>query len=121
MTMVKLSVSFVALSWFTLSAQAPQVRPEFEVASIKPNRSGVSLTTRINPVTFTGNRFTATNVTLVDLIVRVYPTRRIQMEGGRKWIDSERFDIVAKANETEHPLKYADFVPLMQALLESRL
>jgi uncharacterized protein (TIGR03435 family) len=46
-------------------------------------------------------RFTATNVTLVDVIVRVYPTRRIQMQGGPEWIDSQRFDIVAKADSAE--------------------
>src|SRR6266851_7452058 len=88
-----------------------QPRPEFEVASIKPNRSGVA-PDRINPVSPTpGGRFTATNVTLVDLIVRFYPTRRIQMQGGPGWIDSdsERFDVVAKAPASERELKYADF------------
>src|SRR6266851_3646710 len=99
-----------------------QPRPEFEVASIKPNRSGVA-PDRINPVSPTpGGRFTATNVTLVDLIVRFYPTRRIQMQGGPGWIDSdsERFDVVAKAPASERELKYADFVPMVQALLEDR-
>jgi uncharacterized protein (TIGR03435 family) len=100
-------------------AQVP-ARPEFEVASIKPNRSGVSIA-RINPLAFTpGGRFTATNVTLVDLIVRFYPTRRIQMQGGPGWIDSDRFDVIAKAAESRRELKYEDFIPLVQALLEDR-
>jgi uncharacterized protein (TIGR03435 family) len=40
--------------------------------------------------------------------------------GGPKWIDSERFDIVAKANPPDHLMKYSEFVPMVQALLESR-
>jgi hypothetical protein len=79
---MKRLVALALLAWITNCAQSPQVRPEFEVASIKPNHSGVPLTGRTEPVEFTpGGRFTATNVTLVDMIVRSYPTRRIQMEG----------------------------------------
>jgi len=103
-------------------AQPPPARAEFEVASIKPNRSGLA-PNRINPVALTpGGRFTATNVTLVDLIVRFYPTRRIQMQGGPGWIDSdsERFDVVAKAPAGERALQYADFIPMVQTLLEDR-
>jgi uncharacterized protein (TIGR03435 family) len=64
--------------------------------------------------------FTATNVTLVDLIVRVYPTRRIQMQGGPSWIDSDRFDILAKAAEGRYDMQYQDYVPMVQMLLEKR-
>jgi Protein of unknown function (DUF3738) len=37
----------------------------------------------------------------------VYPTRRIQMQGGPNWIDSERFDIVAKADEAQSAREFA--------------
>src|SRR5215831_10502467 len=88
-----------------LPAQEPTQRRQFEVASIKVNRSGPPRVQR-NPLVYApGGRFTATNVTLVDVIVRVYPTRRIQMEGGPDWIDSDRFDIVAKADPAEGPVK----------------
>jgi uncharacterized protein (TIGR03435 family) len=102
------------------AAQSSDTRPEFEVASIKPNRSGI-LISPVNPVSFTpGGRFTATNVTLVDLIVRCYPTRRIQMQGGPGWIDSERFDVQAKASDGRHDMQYQDYVPMVQMLLEKR-
>jgi uncharacterized protein (TIGR03435 family) len=112
----------IALSLFAclMAAQSPDTRPEFEVASIKPNRSGI-LISPVSPVSFTpGGRFTATNVTLVDLIVRVYPTRRIQMQGGPGWIDSERFDVQAKAPDGRHDMQYQDYVPMVQMLLEKR-
>lgn len=73
-------------------------RPEFEVGSIRANNSGRPRVFT-NPFTYSSSgRFTAMNVTLVDInLSRVYKTRRIQMRGGTDWIDSERFDIIAKA------------------------
>ena len=74
-----------------------------------------------NPLTISPNgRFTATNVTLVDLIVRAYPTRRIQMQGGPDWIDSDRFDISAKADTTDSEIKLEEWNLMIQALLEDR-
>jgi hypothetical protein len=52
----------------------PKPRRQFEVPSIKPNDSGQPTTIQINPLSWAGGRFTATNVTLVDVLVRVYPT-----------------------------------------------
>lgn len=112
----------IALSLFAclMMAQSPDTRPEFEVASIKLNRSGI-LISSVSPVSVTpGGRFTATNVTLVDLIVRCYPTRRIQMQGGPNWIDSERFDVLAKTPEGRNDLQYQDYVPMIQMLVEKR-
>jgi uncharacterized protein (TIGR03435 family) len=103
-----------------LPAQTSDTRPEFEVASIKPNHSG-NFSGGVNPISFTpGGRFTATNVTLVDLIVRIYPTRRIQMQGGPGWIDSDRFDLLAKAPDGRRDMQYQDYVPMVQMLLEKR-
>jgi uncharacterized protein (TIGR03435 family) len=67
-----------------------------------------------------GGRFTATNVTLVDVIVQAYHTRRIQMEGGPDWADSERFDIIAKADSADGEVKPEDRPAMMQTLLEDR-
>jgi uncharacterized protein (TIGR03435 family) len=102
-------------------AQAPPAHREFEVASIRPNNSGPPkvFTDRF---TYSPNgRYTATNVTLVDIIVSgVYSTRRIQMRGGPDWIDSDRFDIVAKADVTQGDLKREQWNLMIQALLEDR-
>jgi uncharacterized protein (TIGR03435 family) len=113
----------IAASIAALNARAQALTPahrRFEVASIRPNNSGPPRV-QGNPLAYMpGGRFTATNVTLVDVIVRVYPTRRIQMRGGPDWIDSERFDIVAKADATEGEVKDEQWAPMVQALLEDR-
>jgi uncharacterized protein (TIGR03435 family) len=108
-----------AMTAFSQTPTAP--RRQFEVASIKPNKSGPPRGARTNPFAFLpGGRFTATNVTLVEVIVSVYSTRRIQMRGGPDWIDSERFDIVAKADAADGEVKGEQRLPMVQALLEDR-
>ena len=67
-----------------------------------------------------GGRFTAINATLVDMIVRVYPTRRIQMQGGPSWIDADRFDVEAKADASEGAIKDEQWQEMVQTLLEDR-
>jgi uncharacterized protein (TIGR03435 family) len=94
---------------------------QFEVASIKPNNSGDRpLPSPLNCLP--GGRFTATNVTLVDMIVRIYSasTRRIQMQGGPDWIDSERFDIVAEPDTSKGAIKPTQCTLMIQSLLEDR-
>jgi uncharacterized protein (TIGR03435 family) len=70
--------------------------PAFEVASVKPNKSG-SLGIQIDVPG--SDRFTATNVPLRDLIRFAYDIQDIRLVGGPDWIRSERFDIVAKAEQ----------------------
>jgi uncharacterized protein (TIGR03435 family) len=78
-----------------LGAQAPQAPPSapaFEVASIKPNKSGDGRVMLGNQP----GRFTATNVTLRMLIRNAYQLQDFQISGGPGWLASDRFDIVAK-------------------------
>jgi bla regulator protein blaR1 len=73
---------------------ATQSLPQFEVASIKPNKSAENrVMLGIQP----GGRFTATNVTLRMLIRNAYQLQEFQITGGPSWIADDRFDIVAKA------------------------
>src|SRR5688572_21386895 len=66
---------------------------EFEVASVKINKSGPMMSVmRTVP-----SEFRVTNVPLRLLISLAYRASSYQMVGGPGWIDSERFDIVAKA------------------------
>lgn len=102
-------------------AQTVAPRRVFEVASVKANKSGPPSGTWTSPIAFLpGGRFTAINVTLVDVITQVYITRRIQMQGGPDWIDSERFDIVAKADAADGEVSQAQRLQMVQALLEDR-
>ena len=80
---------------------APQIRaqsrpttdaslPSFEVASIKPNRSGDLRSKSL----FLPGRFTATGITMTSLISMAYHVKSFQISGEPAWVSSERFDII---------------------------
>lgn len=67
--------------------------PAFEVASVKlstPQERVIGL------FTYPGGRITVTNYTLRMLIEEAYSVRTFQISGGPRWIDDERYSIVAK-------------------------
>lgn len=105
-----------ALSLATSSAQSAAIaRPMFEVATIKLNKSG-SRGTMISPRP--GGRFVARNSSLRSLIAFAYQINNFQFSGPPDWLDSERYDIEAKASGD---LTTASMRPMVQALLEDRL
>jgi uncharacterized protein (TIGR03435 family) len=102
-----------ALFLIVVLAQAPAA-PGFEVASVKPNTSGARAS---STHTLPGGRVTATNVTVRQLILGAYGLRGLQLTGGPSWIDSDRFDIDARAPENTPP---EQVFPLVRALLADR-
>ena len=76
------------------SQDAPRLA--FEVASVKPNKSGSA---RAPSMILPGGRFTATNNTLRALILNAYDISASPslLSGGPAWIDSEAYDVDAKA------------------------
>jgi bla regulator protein blaR1 len=75
---------------------APKL-PAYEVASIKPDKSGTDMTMlRTTPV-----GFIATNVPLKMLIQQAYGVEDNQILGAPSWIGSARFDIEAKVSSSE--------------------
>src|SRR5215467_8738550 len=80
-------------------AQTPP-SPEFEAASIKRN---TAVSARRNLEVTPGGRFVATYTTLRELVTLAYKLQsgRVghdsQISGGPTWIDSDHFDVVAKA------------------------
>jgi uncharacterized protein (TIGR03435 family) len=72
--------------------------PPYEVVSVKANTSGGS---KAGGVAFPpGGRFSATNVTLREMIGAVYGPEfhgEGRIVGGPDWINTERFDVEAKA------------------------
>jgi uncharacterized protein (TIGR03435 family) len=82
------------------ASQTPAAGPAFEVASVKPNNSGDN---RVMMAAQPCGRFTATNITLKMLIRNAYQLQDFQIVGGPSWISSERFDIVAKAEDGTPP------------------
>jgi uncharacterized protein (TIGR03435 family) len=99
-----------------LRAQTPATDtkpPAFDVASVKPTKIRGSSYIMFHP----GGRFTATNFTLRGLITRAYRLQNDQLEGGPSWVNSDGFDIEAKAEGNPS----ADQVLLMvRALLAER-
>ena len=73
--------------------------PAFEAATVRPNTSG---DTRRQIEVLPGGRFNAINMTLWQILSIAYPIDgkfrdEINLTGGPGWINSDRFDIVAKA------------------------
>jgi uncharacterized protein (TIGR03435 family) len=74
-----------------LAQQAPA--PTFEVATIKQNKSGDTLSgVQRQP----GGRLTITNQSVRTMITFAYRITGYQVVGGPGWTDSDRFDVLAK-------------------------
>ena len=106
-----------AITWILLIAalDAQPAGPRFEVASIKLSNAGSNASSGIR----TGeNRLDASNVTLKRCIVGAYGVGPQQVAGGPDWIDTERFEINAKA---DHTVKDdATFMLMLRDLLADR-
>lgn len=79
------------------AAGQPTAAPSgFEVASIKPvdPAAGGGMQIGVLP----SGVFTAKNVTLKALIQQAYEVRDFQVSGGPGWLDTARYDIIAKGN-----------------------
>ena len=103
-----------------ISAQ-PQAPPaptsSFEVATVRPSPPNHGYTS-ISP--FGSDRFTAANASLSYLIQLAFSVEgRHQLSGAPDWLDSEFFDITAKAADGAH-LSYEQLQPLLQQLLRDR-
>lgn len=116
----------VGLTAPRLRAQAPPAqsaspaagKPAFEVASIKRNKpGGRAQGLQVQP----GGRVTAYNMPLRYLIAPAYrltPAQSRLISGAPDWIDSERYDLEAKA---EGNFSEDQLVLMTQALLADRL
>jgi uncharacterized protein (TIGR03435 family) len=102
---VALAASCMALNvnWVWAHAQGTD-RPEFEVASIKPNKSSSGMV----QMGMTPGRFMATNVTLRMLLRQGYRLQDFQIVGGPSWFDSDRFDVVAKTDGSPADVLFGD-------------
>src|SRR5579862_3228947 len=75
----------------------PAPPPSFDVASIKPNRSA-------DPgrrIMFLPGRLNATGITVKFLIAMAYGVKEFQVSGGPGWIDSQRYDVDAKQEDSQ--------------------
>jgi uncharacterized protein (TIGR03435 family) len=93
MRMLFLGLAVTSMLGACLAQTAP---PPFEVASIRPNPSGELQ----GAVFFQPGLFVAKNATAKMLIAYAYAVKDFQISDGPSWMDSERFDITAKEDES---------------------
>ena len=84
------------LSRAEAQAPAPGQLPEFEVASIKPNKTNERMYYGLR-----NGSLTVRNMTVKGLTQVAYGKRDSQITGGPAWITSESFDIDAKAERPQ--------------------
>jgi uncharacterized protein (TIGR03435 family) len=87
----------------------------FEVASVKPTRNPLGPNTFDIPTG--GQRFSATNSSLKLLVMIAHGVSDRQVSGGAGWVNSDGWDIEAKA---EHPASRQQIQQMLQSLLAER-
>lgn len=92
--MIRSCVILMMTPWsWAQTAPAGGDQKAFEVVSIKRSASDARQQNNVFP----GGRFTATGVTLKSLIMRAYNVGPFLLSGANGWMESERYDIAAKA------------------------
>jgi len=121
MTRTLTIASLLVLSLDHGHCQTLQVAPAFEVASITPCKPGTPEPAGEHAgmvqFTYPGGKFNASATTLKYLLEWAYGIQPIQHSGGPSWMQTDRYDIAAKAegNATDDQVK-----AMTQALLADR-
>jgi uncharacterized protein (TIGR03435 family) len=100
MTPAKLLLLNLFIVFGTGLAQAQTSLPTFEVATIRVTGPSSDGHTHINYPP--GDRFNATNITLLALMQWAYDMPEMQILDGPPWLASTRFDFQAKADSGDH-------------------
>lgn len=79
---------------------AADADPSFDVATIKPNNSGLS---SMQQLTINGRDFKTVNSSLADLIKFAYNVQIKQIVGAPDWIDKDRYDIAGTPDQEGAP------------------
>lgn len=109
-----------------LSSQTPEPKPSFDVISIKPSPPLGSGPVRIGGGA-QGDRFTMNGATLRMLLQNAYQRPdntslpgQMQIVGGSGWMDSDRYDVQAKADCGGGKIQREQLQLMVQSLLEER-
>ena len=99
MQRASLGVCLIIFTSCAAFGQAAAESPTFEVASVKPAEPqtgmGIRVMMRGGPGSADPGQITYSNVSLKNVLTIAYAVKGYQINGP-KWLDSERFDIVAK-------------------------
>jgi len=122
---VAIAVLLLPVAWSQQQPAAP-ARPQFEVASLKPD-NGCENTPRAGNLSPSPGRLEMPCVNLQNLIQAAYGTfadgvsintQPLHMEGGPSWMQSEHYMLSAKADGPVRTEMLAG--PMLQAFLEER-
>ncbi|MFY9726245.1 MAG: TIGR03435 family protein [Bryobacteraceae bacterium] len=113
--MIRAIASLALFASWAVYGQSPAAA-RFEVASVKP--SNLDQFAGSSGLRTGHGRLTASNVTLKRCIMGAYGVGPNQISGGPAWLDSDRYEIVAKA---EQPVDDdAALMAMLQSLLSER-
>jgi uncharacterized protein (TIGR03435 family) len=107
------AVLFVAILVGQCLGQTPATAPAFEVASVKVSHAPPDSSASKSAVGSVWMR----NMTLRASIGIAYDVKELQVLGGPKWLDSERYDIDAKSAGPAHG---PELMAMLQTLLAER-
>jgi uncharacterized protein (TIGR03435 family) len=96
--------------------EAANGKVEFDAATVKPPAPGSRDGGRVRTLAG-GQTFTASSVPLKYLIVTAYGLRPDQVSGGPGWVNSDGYDVEAKANR---PASRDELMRMLQSLLAER-
>lgn len=82
-----------------LPGNAPAKVPEFTVVSVKPDKSGTVMVRLM----FQPDGFSATNVSLKQLILLTWGINEDRISGAPSWIGHDNYDIEAKVDDADVP------------------
>jgi uncharacterized protein (TIGR03435 family) len=104
------------LAFLAVAVAFGEIRPAFEVASVKRVRDYSPLATMNGDISH--GRLTLNNAHIKQMIAVAYEIQSVRIEGGPGWIDSDQFEILARAEDPETTDKQVRV--MLQALLEER-
>jgi len=107
-------LAFAAMLSLVARSAAQGETPHFDVTSVKPSNS-TDLHT-IYQLRRSG-MFVAENASVRFLVRLAYEIQDFQIIGGPGWLDSDRFDIEARATQISDP---AEMLPMLKSLLADR-
>jgi len=113
--MTRTLFGFLAVLSGAAFGQTALPKPAFEVADIRPSAKVTNPYMRGGAVR--GGRYEVKDASMVDLITTAYGVQQDRVQGGPPWLDSDRFDIVAKAPAGA---TQANLNLMLQSLLEDR-
>lgn len=111
---MRLPVPLTGLFLAAAAAYAQQTA-QFEVVSIKPHPEPINFSSN----TVRGATYRGVAITLLDLVMDAYHLQRNQVLGGPNWLETEHFDVNAKA-AGDQPLEFERARPMLQLMLADR-